>query len=550
MASGNKRLVINSKERALSTDINRLQSFGGWTLAETLRYAHNVRGNDDLEAGVIAEPSSLESPLSGEIQNGLMVRPQAASTDLFVDPGVCFLLVPDASADDSNYKIVRDLGVQTTGVLQVAANPSGSIRIDVIEAQFGGDVVTAYDNRDIYDTTNGTFSALSVPKVTQGRLTYRVRQGTPGSGYPGAASGWLALAVASVPAGCTNNNAVTFWDVRPLINDRVFPYGNITKAYPSIERANYTIQSAVGGELVINGNVEATLGAQRVGGILRRGTPGTDGDSIDLKAVENQSPGFSFLQGSNGDVYIAYYLYLAQPFGLSRWARYTDGPSGRVPRSPRGIPIVTNVAPQHLTGLASAPISLPTSTGLGGTTTNAIAVAAGGAKNVAGTPLVAGGTADGRTFWSKYVDNSPPDGLLQNAGFKVGENTTGLFTLTGTNYPPNAKAIHVQVRVTYTLPAGSAHMAKAACLRIRKPSTSNDECIVHASGAGFTSANTDASNHGVELKFLFRVPIHVSYPSTIGSALDVLFDWSNDVIDGSGPVSSPSIALFIGAWDL
>src|SRR6267378_574739 len=130
MSSGIKQLIINTQERAVSADVNRLQSLGtrGW--AEVLRYMLNVTSNDDLDAGSVAvEHTTIESPLRAEIFNGLMFQPQIGSLNLLVTPGVIAAIAPDGDADSSAYKIVEDSGITVLGTL-VQTVGGASLRVD------------------------------------------------------------------------------------------------------------------------------------------------------------------------------------------------------------------------------------------------------------------------------------------------------------------------------------------------------------------------------------------------------------------------------------
>ena len=81
MAGGFREIVINTQERAISPDINRLQKFKGRDFAELLRYMLDAASNDDIDAGAnIIEVASSTSPLTGEIINGLQPTPQIGST--------------------------------------------------------------------------------------------------------------------------------------------------------------------------------------------------------------------------------------------------------------------------------------------------------------------------------------------------------------------------------------------------------------------------------------------------------------------------------------
>lgn len=377
MPGGIKSCVINTQERAISTDLNRLQAFLGSGFAEFMHHWLNIsQGTDDDQAGGAYAPST--SAFSAEVVSGLLVQPELGTLNLSVSAGVMMALnLPlDPDPDASPYKFVFDPGVGT-GVISMTANSSGSMRIDVVEVQVTS-VVSETDTRDLFDPTTGLFSPTLVTKARQhvatqlgGSTNVQVRMGTPGAGYPGTVSGWLPLAVAFVGSGVTSNNNITFWDVRPLLSDRAYNAANVGTRYPqrvktyastipydSAPAAQNQITPATTVGLRLSGHAEAVLNGRRVGGVLRSGAPlllANEPDSVDLLNTLNYDASTSGIAGQ------LYFLYLLTPFGLPRWARYTNANSGqRVPRSPRGIPILSNTPPDTW-GNPSTDIALPTS---------------------------------------------------------------------------------------------------------------------------------------------------------------------------------------------
>ncbi len=358
MASGQRRIRINTQERAVSSDINRLQQFANQEFAEFHRYLLNV-GTSEANPGTFTEGVTVATPLLAEVINGLLVKPVAGSTGLTVDAGVLMALQPDAAADDSNYKYVRDAGL-LAGTLAIAANSSGDTRIDVVECRVNAVEATVSDSRDIFDAATGLFTATSVTKELKGRLEYRVRSGTSGGGMPANQSGWLPLMVASVPDGAADNDDVTFWDVRPLLADRAngpmnnLPPDELLDVNDDFHIVDPTHQN-------ITGTCRAVLNGRHVGGTFRNTGPGTTAAFFNVFDPNNQD--VPLVSGAiSGNAHV----YACTPFGLPRWARYTDGPSGRVPQSPAGIMIVSPTCPTYV-GNPLAAIAIPDSYGLGGT---------------------------------------------------------------------------------------------------------------------------------------------------------------------------------------
>ncbi len=438
MASGNRRIRINTQERAVSSDINRLQQFANQDFGEFLRLLLNVQ-TSDIDPGTVTEATTIGTPLSAEIVNGLLVRPVAGNFSLTVDPGLLGALAPDAAADDSNYKYIRDPGIPSAGVLAIGANASGSIRIDVIECRVNPVEATVSDSRDIFDSSTGLFSATSVTKEIKGQLEYRVRAGTGGSGYPTAQSGWMPLCVASVPNGAASNDTVTFWDVRPMLADRAASPMNHVIADQILTMDDEFIST--GGVRKFVGTATAIHNGRRVGGRFKKTVPGTATDFLDVYDVTNQDTGTIAVGVLTGNVHV----YCVTPFGLPRWARYTDGPSGRVPEAPKGL-LVCSLTPPTRTGAPSTAIALPVGTGLGGTTSDAICVEVarwfGNAADLFGS----------RTVKKCQMGGNP---ILIAGAYNVLSATRADFHVRDQDWPPNAKYALVALQIGFTLAAGA-----------------------------------------------------------------------------------------------
>lgn len=353
MSSGMREILINLRERALSDDTNRLQRFKSQDVGELFRYMLDVTGSDDLDAGsVVVEHTTLENPLRAEVINGLLVRPIAATLSLTVDPGVLYAVAPDGDADASAYKYVRDAGIPSAGTLALTANSSGSTRFDVVECSIDPVPATVNATRDVFSVTTGTFTPTLVTKEVSGHLAYRVRLGTPGGGFPGTVAGWLPLAVVVSNTGALVTGDYTMWDVRPLTSDRQLAPSALSSSVP-VAWAGKALASYGGG--TGGGRFDSILNGRRVGGRLRSGNDNppltADTETFSYTSAENRENGYAAAANSR------WFLYLCTPYGLPRWAKYsTTAP--RLPRSPRGIPMVSAVAPDA-DGRPSTGIPLP-----------------------------------------------------------------------------------------------------------------------------------------------------------------------------------------------
>lgn len=459
MSGGGQEINVNSGERAISDDQNRAQRFRGLDLNELLRALCDTNcGLDDTQASSADILSTVATaPSSATVFNGLVVRPQLGTLNLFIDPGVVGLYDPDATPnpDESQFKVIRDPGVSSATPLVMTANTSGATRIDVVEcARVGapGYTVLETDNRDIFNPVSGLFTPTTVNKVIAGRLQYRIRSGTSGGGMPANAAGWLPLAVASVPTGTSTVNGMTFWDVRPFAGDRLFPPFNLASVLPRNRRNAIGIDViTVSGKASLNGYVETSatdphvlstgLGGSgyRLGGALS--------DAVDLNNAANQSGSIS-----NGPCYV----YLCEPFGLPRWAQYVLG-SGVLAPAYRGIAVLSSVAPLPILGCPSSAIAMPF--GLVGTTQKANCIVI----SKFGGGVVAGVLSDGRTQTVGATTTYPNVG-----GNPVGSTIQFPF-VSGTDFPPHATSVWLTMILTLTVAANTTGSYATSTLSVQDP---------------------------------------------------------------------------------
>ena len=235
--SGGKRLRINTLERSVSTDYNRGWAFNAAHLSDALHYLFSgTGGNVDRGGGSEVLTSVLGpigTPLEAVVFGGLMVTASVGANQLGVTPGAALLVDPDGltgsseatdqSADDAVAKLVVDNSgiLAGSGTLVLTSNTSGSIRVDVVECRRKPGIIET-SSRDIFDEDTGAFDPALVTKVDGAKsFEFRIRLGTPGSGFPGSVQGWLPLCVIGVPNGATTFDLCTLYDVRPLATDRV-----------------------------------------------------------------------------------------------------------------------------------------------------------------------------------------------------------------------------------------------------------------------------------------------------------------------------------------
>lgn len=502
MSSGRRVVVTNTQERAISTDINRLQAFSNREAQEVLRYLMSGQYGDELAPGQVLYPTGFTTPLTAEIIGGLMVRPTTGSFEVQVDAGLLCAIAPgvDPEPDDSEYKYARSSGVGAA-VLAIGANASGLIRIDVVECRIDPIPETVSDNRDIFDEVTGLFSAVSVTKELGGKLEFRIRAGTGGGGYPGAVSGWLPLAIASVPSGAASNDDVTFWDVRPLLQDREstafqqFPA--IGFGRPHLLDLDVRLDRTSSSNVLANGSWRGTLKGRRVGGQFRRGTPGTESlTDVNLADADNHSG--TIAEPLTG---IAY-LYALQPFGLPRWAKYEDAPFSRIPHSPIGMLVLSYVLPDAF-GQPASTISIPTSTGLGGSCDREDAACV-----MAVPPNLSDNYARFQATNRTQMGHEQFGNSVVSAAFSILDYD---FTVTAAEWPPNAKAAIVRVGVQVNVPANSANRFAPEFHLFDTAATTGPYARIRCETRTLT--NADAGAQDMRFSLVARLPLPVAYPS-------------------------------------
>lgn len=567
MSSGEKQLQVNPLERAMSIDIVRAQSFLGQALNEMLRALVDTgQGLDDVAAGGQFSPNaSAGTPSSALIFSGFLLSVTGGSTASAVGPGTLGIYDPDAtpSGDDSQYKLIT--ASVSSGTLNLTANASGSLRIDVVEcSRVQPDVIIETDSRDVFNTTTGLFAAATVNKVSQAQLQFRIRLGTPGGGFPGSVAGWLPLAVASVPTGTTVWDTVTIWDVRPLAEDLAFNMTSASRDLPLITRCMAQINTTgTGGQSICSGVIEAELGGRRVGGMLRScsNNAAVTADSapfyVDLDDAQNRSASGAI--GTTGFNYV----YLATPFGLPRWARYTAGPTGRVPKSPRGLVIASAAAPDLVYGTPHAALSLPPCLQNSGNTATC-------ATTMAMCVLARLGTSGGSTYQGVTAGGlSASGGKHWSAGTGTPTNNASIsggdafFTLTpGVDFPAHARAIVVNMFVSYTVSGGTLSTIQIGQPLFRIADSTGPVVTLTPEGTtslvGPATSGTYSNSQVIPVQMSVRIPVFNLYgtnsapgSTTPGdSTAFTLAMFPNAAGTGAGTIAMTAAYLNVIGWEL
>lgn len=444
MSSTTKSLKFNTRERALSTDFNRGQAFSSHELAmfaRSLLLSYYPSTGTPYYSMNESYPDPLESdrPIRGVVLHGLHFYPINGTTDALITAGQVLQvqLTADVGADDYNVVMVDDEGVQSTGTLTLTPNSSGTGRVDIVECK-----VINYDyetsSRDVYDPGTGLFTVASLVKVTGKKLEYRIRTGSASSAWPGLVDGWMPIAVLVVPDGTTDFDGVDIFDVRPLVGARANDITEVSENTPKYHEVYLAYDLT--DQHKIKPIIDVSYRTQRV-----RWGDGTAVASsplmIDVQDTANYDPTWTPSASQ------FWFMYLAFPFGLPRWAKYSDATTS--PRKPQreGIPIITNKISGTF-GTTAYTMSLPTASGLVGTvqTTELFCVTAGWVD--------AGGTVRG-TLGSKGKFWISPQSA-SNPNVSAGTHTASLARFpTRQIIPPNAKKARIRVALSYTYTPGS-----------------------------------------------------------------------------------------------
>lgn len=456
MSSGRKAVQQNTLERVVSSDWNRMQRFAAGFDNEILRRAMLAPVDDTVYIGTtfnnpgpISAAFDVLAPAAPDyagILNGLMVVVPAAAMHVLVTSGAMTVVDPEGQPGSSDpsalnpddgpgpARAVYSDGVTVVGALTWAPNPGPGTRVDIVECQ-RNQVVAESDNRDIFDPSTGLFTPQVVTKVTNGGLTYRIRQGVAGGGLPAPALGWVPLAVIAAPAGAVDLDACHVWDVRPLLSDLARPFAQVRSIIPTIDRWRMVCDAETApGELRLSGESQGNYLGWRMGGLFRE--PGLT-YYVDLaNAPFYQAAGFVPVAS------LPYYVYSLWPGGYVRWVRYHANPvagvGGRTPGNFRGVIAVSQVPPVN--GQPLAPVACPPGWGLNVSTIFGQCMVAG---QVDTTTALLGFIADGNLV------HFPSSNLPTVAPFSVFNIGAGIddvnYVLTpGVHFPAGSKRVRVQ----------------------------------------------------------------------------------------------------------
>jgi len=391
-------IVINVRERPLSTDLNNLQSMIDRTLMDLMKY-----GQASRVAGVPLE--TVRSCVPG----GLIVSPNGNNVD--VSAGVLLLesstLLPVPGALDSSYRIGINRAVTTVTM----PSPVGTT-FYLIEASIS-EVTTVTSSRDVLDPVTGNFVPTMVPKQIEYQIVFQTLAGAGGQAPAPTGGDWQPIAIVRRPGGGGAVVASDIIDVRPLSDA-----GRERPVAPTRLRDSVVTDTASASNTA---NIASAYDGP--GGLRSFGSSA----AVDLSSATYLSPTTVIAANTK------YYLYLAPWSAEQLSPRYTDLTTTVY----EGVLVLSDVAPLATTLMNGAAVNLPAPFGVS-------AVAAGSAyyigtvwRNGLNTGWVGMTRTDGDTL---YVGNTSFGGTVFSPPV-VGDNAC-----TFDGVPVTAKILHMYMR--------------------------------------------------------------------------------------------------------
>jgi hypothetical protein len=336
MSSPLGRIVMNTRERGVSNDINRLQDLLGLDLMEMYRGL----------AGFHMNPNGTVSQDRNAVIRGLAAVPGGAGLSVDVQEGYATIIrsAGPPTADDSAYRLLHNRAAQN--LVLAAADPVNP-RFDLIEATFSDDLVES-QNRDIYNPVTGLFAPAAVDKVRKAGCVLTVTTGAAGANpvipaFSAAATDRIPIAAVRVPALAAAIVANDILDLRPL-----FVPAPMTKAHGIIDGFDLAATSTTAGfpgwtvrpgQAMVDGQL-----LRQVGSLILSTTGTIDPAAFPLTAAT------------------WYYAYLfACRDSAGHRARFTN-----IATPLQEGFIVLSSVPPTIEGYPSAPVGFPTAAGGGG----------------------------------------------------------------------------------------------------------------------------------------------------------------------------------------
>jgi hypothetical protein len=333
------KIVLNTRERPLSTDTLDMQALLSRALGDVLRWLHARPFQDNAIYDTAFTP----------VTYGLGVRiPSANATSVLLQPGLLLQDSTTLAPVPSTYESSLRLGVLRTE-LSVTLPTPGSNTWYLLEAQVSETATSSF--RDVLNQTTGKFEGTNVPK----RKIYSVTtQWVAGSStlIPVPSGGdWVPIHACLVQAGgFVGFTPGTHWDVRPQAAH--IPFGEVQKQdvrpvrVPLLQTEGKPGLSASSGILIAAEGVSnsANIGDKQ-GGLRMFVSNISGGTPLDVSSATYRSPATTLAANT------WYYLYLA-PWALR-------APAGLYTDEHRGVFVLSHITPDLSGFWNSADIELP-----------------------------------------------------------------------------------------------------------------------------------------------------------------------------------------------
>lgn len=328
--SGFDNVIINVRERPLSTDINNLQSLIARDVLNMMKWML-AENSTPLQPGVQGvTPQSY-------VLGGLNVLP--SGTDVAIQPGALVqlsaALPPVPGPLDSDYRVA----FQQATIAQTPPSPVGDTWY-LLQAQMIA-VTTVTTSRDILDPMTGAFNAQLVPKQSEYQLSYNFKAGSIVQ-VPPADPDFIPIAGVFRPAGGGVVTADQILDCRPLWIRSIREI--TTDAQASIESAEF-----VGQFNNLLCDFSGYVGGRRLFARTIASTQPTTGGP-DINTPPYRAPGQFDFNPATG--FRWNYIYLVQPRALP----VRNAQPGF---EANALVVVSNVVP-NASGTNSSGINLPT----------------------------------------------------------------------------------------------------------------------------------------------------------------------------------------------
>lgn len=327
--AGADTIVFNTLERALSGDVNNLESVHDRTLLESFREMFSLR---TLSLGNVPADAPRDVVLGG-----LEVGP--SGSDIAVAPGTLLqeeaTLVPVPGALDCSYRI----GTIRTSTVMTMPVPGADSYV-LIEGQMV-QVVAETATRDIFDPVTQTFTPTLVDKRLERRVAYFQTTGV--TNIPAPTAGRVPIAAVFRPSGGGAVTAAQIIDLRPLWNDtpRAGFAFSLSSSFPQLGRtAVRTASLGAGNSNLVN------VSAHGFGSNGREMFYTSSGD-IDITAAL-YSAGYTAVASTWRYLYLCPWRELSVP---ANW-----DPAGVA----RGVLVISDVAPSSQGNLGNgSALTLP-----------------------------------------------------------------------------------------------------------------------------------------------------------------------------------------------